>query len=78
MQTRVMMKTIMNMNSNERIYINAINASLTSIDVLRRYIQKGILKPDEQKVREMINDEEVIEEVMSGRFLCPQMIYVKQ
>ena len=77
MQTRVMMKTIMMMNTGERIYINAINASLTSIDVLRRYIQKGILKPDEQKVREMINDEDVIKEVMNGRFVCPQMTYIK-
>lgn len=78
MQTRVMMKTIMNMNSGERIYINAINASLTSLEVLMRYIQRGELKPDEAEVRKMINGEEVIEDVMNGRRLCPQMTYIKQ
>lgn len=78
MQTRVMMKTIMNMNKGDKIYINAINGSLKSLEVLMRYIQRGELKPDEQEVRKMINGEEVIEDVMNGRRLCPQMTYIKQ
>lgn len=77
MQTRVMMKTIMMMNTGERIYINAINASVKSLEVLRRYIQRGELKPDETEVRKMINGEDVIEDVMKGRRLCPQMTYIK-
>lgn len=77
MQTRVMMKTIMNMEKGEKIYINAINGSLKSLEVLMRYIQRGELKPDEAEVRKMINDEDVIEDVMNGHRLCPQMTYIK-
>lgn len=77
MQMRVM-KSIMNMNKGERIYINAINGSLKSLETLMKYIQRGELKPDEQAVRKMINGEEVIEDVMNGRRLCPQMTYIKQ
>ena len=78
MQTLEMMKTIRSMNKGERLYVNAINGNLKTIEVLMRYIQSGEIKPDEAEVRKMINGEDVIEDVMNGRSLCPQMTYVKQ
>ena len=71
-------KQIKTMKSGERFYVNAINGSLKTLEALMKFIQSGDVKPDEAEVRKMINGEDVIEDVMNGRRLCPQMTYVKQ
>ena len=77
MNYRSLEKAITAMKSGERCYINAINLSFNAIEVLSKYIKDGVLKPDKEELKKYIVPE-ATKDYMSGKFIAPQMSYVKQ
>lgn len=55
--------------------INPICLSQNAIDQLKQYVKEGVLVPDEDRVK---REYKVPEDIMSGKYLFPQMVYVKQ
>lgn len=76
MRANVFKKTIAEAQAGDKIYMNAINFSLKSIDLLRQFIQDGILSPDEEELQRHIVPE-ALPEYRSGERILPQMTYVR-
>lgn len=72
---RILRKVVREMKAGESIYINAICLSQNAIDQLKQYVKEGVLVPDEDRVK---REYKVPEDIMSGKYLFPQMVYVKQ
>lgn len=76
MKVNVFKKEIATAKTGSKIYMNTINFSLASIDLLRKYIQDGTLSPDEEELKKCIVPE-ALPKFRSGECICPQMTYVK-
>lgn len=74
MNVRTFKKEINDMKKGEIVYINSINLSITSINMLREFIRRGILIPDINKVNKVYADSK---SVMQGVVILPQMDYIK-
>lgn len=72
---RVLRKVVSEMKPGEEIYINAICLSSNAIDQLKQYVKDGILVPKKEQVERMYK---VPGDIMSGKYLIPQMFYTKQ
>lgn len=74
MNYRSLNKQIKGMNKGEVVFINAINLSENSINLLRTFVKNGVLVPDKVEVTMMYKD---VESVMNGTVILPQMSYSK-
>ena len=74
MTTKEFKKEIESMKSGEVVFINAINLSVKQINILIEYVKSGVLVPDIESVKAMCKD---VDGAMQGRFLLPQMEYIK-
>lgn len=72
---RTLKKVVREMKTGESIYIDAICLSLNAIDQLKQYVKDGVLTPDEDEVKQVCK---VPEDIMTGKYLFPQMLYTKQ
>lgn len=68
-------KQVLEMESGQRFYLNAINVSVSIIEQLREYIKCGVIEPVRQEVEVYYKD---VEAVMNGDTILPQMEYIKK
>lgn len=59
-----------------RIYINAINLTVTQIDILKQFVSRGDLQPDLKELTMMIKPE-YHKDFFDGDKIAPQMTYIK-
>lgn len=76
MNYKTFTKQISNMEKGHKIYINAINLSVNSIEELRKMIQNNVLALDTNELKKYVY-EEYMENFTSGKSICPQMTYIK-
>lgn len=76
LKVNVFKKKIAELPVGKRVYMNVINFSEASIDLLRKYIQDGTLSPDEEELQKCIIPE-ALPKYRSGGCLAPQMTYIK-
>ena len=69
-------KILDNLKVNEELWINAINLKASEIELLKRYIIRGIIKPCEDWLQAGIV-EEFRYKYRDGISIAPQMNYIK-
>ena len=69
-------KKIAEAQPGDKMYMNVINFSTGSIDLLRKFIQDGTLIPDEEELQKHIVPE-ALNKYRSGECIVPQMVYVR-
>lgn len=70
-----LVKGINDLQSGEKVYINAINLTEAGIIRLRLFIQSGVLIPVREEVELRYKEPE---DIMSGKVIFPQMWYEKR
>ena len=76
MNYRTFKKQINAMEKGHKIYINAINLSVNSINELRKMIENKTIAVDIMELKKYIYEEHM-DDFISGKFICPQMTYIK-
>ena len=76
MNYKTFKKQINAMEKAQKIYINAINLSINSINELRKMIENHILAIDIEELKKYVYAE-YMENFTSGKSICPQMTYIK-
>ena len=72
---RAMKKAVKEMKTGEVIFINIICLTEKAVDQLRQYIIDGVLVPDKEQAKELYK---VLDDVMAGNVILPQMEYIKR
>lgn len=58
----------------KQIYINAVNMEPYEIEILKKMIAAGILKPVKKEIEKMIVPE-YVDQFLKGDYICPQCNY---
>ena len=58
----------------KQIYINAVNMEPYEIEILKKMIATGILKPVKKEIEKMIIPE-YVDQFLKGDYICPQCNY---
>lgn len=58
----------------KQIYINAVNMEPYEIEILKKMITTGILKPVKKEIKKMIVPE-YVDQFLKGDYICPQCNY---
>ena len=58
----------------KQIYINAVNMDPYEIEILKKMIAAGILKPVKKEIERMIIPE-YVDQFLKGDYICPQCNY---
>ena len=76
MNYKTFKKQINAMEKGQKIYINAINLSINSINELQKMIKNHILALDTNELEKYVYVE-YMDNFITGRSICPQMTYIK-
>ena len=75
MNVRSFINEVMEMESGQIFYLNAINVSVAVVEKLREFIDIGTVEPIREEAEKYYKD---VESVMSGKVILPQMEYIKK
>ena len=73
---RELRKAVAGMKKGETIWINAINCTEACIEALKKMIEDEVLTPDGKELNRCCNPA-ARAEYRIGRYICPQMTYIK-